>query len=136
MKDGKIVEIGKISADAYKIIDASGAVVTPGFVDLHTHSDGQISWDEELRPSVNHGVTTAVMGNCGVGFAPVRPGTETYLINLMEGVEDIPETVLAEGIDFGASIAFGTGDWDPCSVYATSLFGPEVFRVGVGVRGL
>ena len=81
-------------------IDADGLLLTPGWVDIHTHYDGQATWDPYLTPSSWHGVTTAVFGNCSVGFAPVRPGNEPYLINLMEGVEDIPETVLAEGIDF------------------------------------
>ena len=81
-------------------IDAEGLLLTPGWVDIHTHYDGQATWDPYLTPSSWHGVTTAVFGNCSVGFAPVRPGKESYLINLMEGVEDIPETVLAEGIDF------------------------------------
>ncbi|HYF58120.1 MAG TPA: amidohydrolase family protein [Burkholderiaceae bacterium] len=82
-------------------IDARGLLMTPGFVDIHTHYDGQATWDAELAPSSIHGVTTAVFGNCGVGFAPLRPGTQDFLINLMEGVEDIPGTVLAEGIPFG-----------------------------------
>ncbi|HSH07389.1 MAG TPA: amidohydrolase family protein [Burkholderiales bacterium] len=81
-------------------IDAEGLLLTPGWVDIHTHYDGQATWDPLLTPSSWHGVTTAVFGNCGVGFAPVRRGSEHYLINLMEGVEDIPESVLAEGIDF------------------------------------
>ena len=81
-------------------IDARGLLVTPGFVDIHTHYDGQATWDPFLTPSSWHGVTTAVIGNCGVGFAPVRPGTAPALINLMEGIEDIPGTVLAEGVKF------------------------------------
>ncbi len=81
-------------------IDATGALVTPGWVDVHTHYDGQVSWDPELAPSSHHGVTTVIMGNCGVGFAPVRPGSEGFLIELMEGVEDIPGTALHEGIDW------------------------------------
>ncbi|MCB1306159.1 MAG: amidohydrolase family protein, partial [Leptospiraceae bacterium] len=84
IKDGKIVEIGKVG-DAARTIDASGAIVTPGFVDLHTHYDGQVSWDSELMPSVNHGTTTVVMGSCGVGFAPARKEDRTRLIDLMEG---------------------------------------------------
>ena len=76
-------------------------VVTPGFVDVHTHYDGQVTWDELLEPSSQHGVTTVVMGNCGVGFAPVRPGKEDWLIGLMEGVEDIPGAALSEGITWG-----------------------------------
>ena len=100
VRDGRIVEIGACGA-AEKTIDASGAIVTPGFVDLHTHYDGQISWDEELKPSVNFGVTTAVLGNCGVGFAPVKPTDHDRLVRLMEGVEDIPGTALHEGITWG-----------------------------------
>jgi N-acyl-D-amino-acid deacylase len=83
-----------------EIIDATGRIVTPGFVDVHTHFDGQATWDEVLDPVTGHGVTTVLMGNCGVGFAPVRPGGETELIELMEGVEDIPGTALAEGMDW------------------------------------
>jgi N-acyl-D-aspartate/D-glutamate deacylase len=85
---------------ARREIDAEGLVVAPGWVDVHTHYDGQATWDPELTPSSWHGVTTTVFGNCSVGFAPVRPGTEGFLINLMEGVEDIPGSVLSEGIDF------------------------------------
>jgi len=85
---------------AGEVIDATGMLVTPGFVDPHTHYDGQATWDDRLAPSSDHGVTTAVIGNCGVGFAPVRPGSEDFLIALMEGVEDIPGAALAEGIDW------------------------------------
>ena len=74
--------------------------MAPGFVDIHTHYDGQATWDPFVTPSSWHGVTTTVFGNCGVGFAPVRPGQSGYLINLMEGVEDIPGTVLSEGVKF------------------------------------
>lgn len=101
VKDGRIVEIGKCEAATNRTIDAQGAIVTPGFIDLHTHYDGQISWDEELKPSVNHGVTTILMGNCGVGFAPVREKDHDRLIKLMEGVEDIPGTALHEGLTWG-----------------------------------
>ena len=83
-----------------KEIDAEGKLVTPGWVDIHTHYDGQVCWDPYLTPSSWHGVTTVVMGNCGVGFAPVKPGDEEFLIQLMEGVEDIPGTALHEGIDW------------------------------------
>ncbi len=98
IKDGRIAEIGKCAASTDRTIDAGGAIVTPGFVDLHTHYDGQISWDEELRPSVNHGVTTLLMGNCGIGFAPAHDTDHDRLVRLMEGVEDIPGTALHEGL--------------------------------------
>ncbi|HNR77289.1 MAG TPA: amidohydrolase family protein, partial [Parvularculaceae bacterium] len=101
VKNGRIAEIGRCAEDAEHQVDAEGAIVTPGFIDLHTHYDGQISWDEEMRPSVNFGVTTVLMGNCGVGFAPVRPADHDRLIRLMEGVEDIPGTALHEGISWG-----------------------------------
>ena len=101
IKDGKIVDVGTCDASAEQTIDASGAIVAPGFVDIHTHYDGQISWDEELAPSSIHGVTTCAMGSCGVGFAPVRPTDHAKLIELMEGVEDIPGTALSEGISWG-----------------------------------
>jgi N-acyl-D-aspartate/D-glutamate deacylase len=96
----RIVEVGQVSGPARREIDARGLLVTPGFVDIHTHYDGQATWDPLLAPSSWHGVTTAVMGNCGVGFAPVRPGDHQFLIDLMEGVEDIPGSALAEGIDW------------------------------------
>ncbi len=103
IKDGKIVELGQaISTASKKTIDADGAIVTPGFVDVHTHYDGQVSWDDKMDPSFSHGVTSIVMGNCGVGFAPVPPGGEKELIEVMEGVEDIPGTALYEGIPWGA----------------------------------
>ena len=96
----KIVEIGKIEDKGRKVIDAEGKIVTPGFVDIHTHYDGQVTWDPYLRPSTYHGVTTVVMGNCGVGFSPCKPDQRDWLIGLMEGVEDIPGTALHEGIDW------------------------------------
>ncbi len=98
VKDGVIVEIGACDGPAVRTIDARGAIVTPGFVDLHCHYDGQVSWDDALMPSCLHGVTTCMIGNCGVGFAPVRASDRARLIALMEGVEDIPGSVLAEGI--------------------------------------
>jgi N-acyl-D-amino-acid deacylase len=108
IKDGKIVEVRRRSADgaglegeAAETIDATGRIVAPGFVDIHTHYDGQVTWDEALEPSSLHGVTTVVSGNCGVGFAPVRSGREQWLIELMEGVEDIPGTALTEGMTWG-----------------------------------
>jgi N-acyl-D-amino-acid deacylase len=100
--NGVITEVGDLKgASARRTVDADGLVVTPGFVDIHTHYDGQVSWDPLVTPSSWHGVTTAVMGNCGVGFAPVRPGAEDWLIQLMEGVEDIPGSALSEGITWG-----------------------------------
>lgn len=96
--DGRIVEVGKVTGRGRREISADGLLVTPGWVDVHTHYDGQVSWDTEMAPSSLHGVTTAIMGNCGVGFAPVRPDRHDWLIALMEGVEDIPGTALAEGI--------------------------------------
>jgi N-acyl-D-aspartate/D-glutamate deacylase len=99
---GVVTEVGDLHGTAAEHeIDADGLLVTPGVVDVHTHYDGQVTWDPLLTPSSWHGVTTLVMGNCGVGFAPVRPGSEEWLIQLMEGVEDIPGTALAEGITWG-----------------------------------
>jgi N-acyl-D-aspartate/D-glutamate deacylase len=100
VRDGRIVEVGLLDGGASRTIDADGAIVTPGFVDLHCHYDGQAAWDVEMLPSAVHGVTTAVLGNCGVGFAPVRARDHARLIRLMEGVEDIPGSALAEGLDY------------------------------------
>ena len=101
ISDGVITAVGAVDERGVREIDADGAVVTPGFVDIHTHFDGQVCWDKHVTPSCWHGVTTVVMGNCGVGFAPVRPGTEDELIELMESVEDIPGTALHQGIPWG-----------------------------------
>jgi len=98
IRDGRIVEVGKVSAKGKEEIDAKGKLVTPGFVDVHTHYDGQVTWSQDITPSSQNGVTTAIMGNCGVGFAPCRPSDHVKLIQLMEGVEDIPEPVLSAGI--------------------------------------
>jgi len=98
--DGVVTEVGTIATGARRTIDADGLLVTPGWVDIHTHYDGQATWDPLLTPSFWHGVTTVVMGNCGVGFAPAAPERRQWLIGLMEGVEDIPGTALAEGIDW------------------------------------
>lgn len=112
VKDGVIVEIGACNGAAGRTVDAEGAIVTPGFVDLHTHYDGQITWDQELKPSVNHGVTTIIMGNCGVGFAPVKKTDHDRLVRLMEGVEDIPGTALHEGL---------TWDWETFPEYMDAI---------------
>ena len=97
--NGRIVQVNGSKAGAGKReINANGALLTPGWVDVHTHYDGQCTWDPYLSPSSWHGVTTAVMGNCGVGFAPVKPQMREWLIQLMEGVEDIPNAALSEGI--------------------------------------
>ena len=103
VQDGRIVEIekrGRITTAAHERIKANGAWLTPGFIDIHTHYDGQATWDETFSPSIHHGITTVLMGNCGVGFAPNVRGREADLIALMEGVEDIPGAALAEGVKF------------------------------------
>ena len=137
IKDGAIVDVVRLpdqqgandqeprgleKAEAAETIDATGKVVAPGFVDIHTHYDGQVSWDGLLEPSSGHGVTTVVTGNCGVGFAPVRPGTEKWLIELMEGVEDIPGTALTEGITWG---------WETYPEYLDAI-GKQKFSIDVG----
>ena len=116
---------GKVDGKGRRELDADGLVVTPGWVDIHTHYDGQVTWDPELTPSSWHGVTTLVMGNCGVGFAPVRPGGEAFLIELMEGVEDIPGTALHEGIDW---------QWESFAEYLDALDqAPRVLDVAAQV---
>jgi N-acyl-D-amino-acid deacylase len=112
IKDGLIAQVGEVRGDAAEEIDAGGKVVTPGFVDIHTHYDGQATWDQEMAPSSWHGVTTVVMGNCGVGFAPAHPDRHNWLIGLMEGVEDIPGTALAEGMKW---------DWETFPEYLDAL---------------
>src|SRR5947209_19055205 len=95
---GRITEVGRVASKGKEEIDARGKLVTPGFVDVHTHYDGQVTWSQEITPSSQNGVTIAIMGNCGVGLAPCRPEDHRGLIQLMEGVEDIPEPVLSAGI--------------------------------------
>ena len=110
--NGLVTEVGEVRAAGKREIDAAGLVVTPGWVDIHTHYDGQVTWDPLLSPSCWHGVTTVVMGNCGVGFAPARPDKHDWLIGLMEGVEDIPGAALAEGIEW---------NWETFPEYMDSL---------------
>src|ERR1700753_2066759 len=98
ISDGRIVEVGRVASKGTEEIEPRGKLVAPGFVDLHTHYDGQVTWSQDITPSSQNGVTTAIMGNCGVGFAPCRPSDHQRLIQLMEGVEDIPEPVLSAGI--------------------------------------
>ena len=127
---GKIAKIMKSGAssreamNAARTIDAEQNIVTPGFVDIHTHYDGQVCWDKQVTPSSWHGVTTVVMGNCGVGFAPVRPGEENSLVELMESVEDIPGTALHEGISW---------DWETFPEYLDAIDTPYTIDIGAQV---
>src|SRR5246127_3642354 len=98
VSDGVIAAVGTVGGDAATEIDATGLLVTPGFVDLHTHYDGQAIWSDRMTPSSHHGVTTAVMGNCGVGFAPCRAEDHDVLVDVMVGVEDIPGVVMVDGL--------------------------------------
>jgi len=124
LKDGAIAEVGRVAERGAEEIDAGGALVTPGFVDVHTHYDGQATWDSRLQPSSWHGVTTVVMGNCGVGFAPCRPDDHERLIKLMEGVEDIPFPVLAEGLPW---------NWESFPDYLDAL-GARRFDIDLGTQ--
>ncbi|MEY2465434.1 MAG: hypothetical protein QOH64_3572, partial [Acidimicrobiaceae bacterium] len=110
--DGRVVAAGRVDEQASREVDADGCLVTPGFVDIHTHYDGQATWASQLQPSSGHGVTTVVMGNCGVGFAPVHPTDHDQLIELMEGVEDIPGAALHEGLAW---------DWGSIAEYLDAL---------------
>ena len=125
ISEGKITGVGDVNGRARETIQADGAYATPGWVDVHTHYDGQVSWDDTLNPSFSHGVTSVVMGNCGVGFAPCHPGKERELIELMEGVEDIPGTALYEGIEWGR--------WESFPEYMDYL-ATRSFTMDVGTR--
>ncbi|MCU1502447.1 MAG: Amidohydrolase [Ilumatobacteraceae bacterium] len=124
VRDGRIVEVGTATGTARRVVDAGGGLLTPGFVDIHTHFDGQVCWDKQVTPSSWHGVTTVVMGNCGVGFAPVRPGTEGELVALMESVEDIPGTALHEGIPWG---------WESFGEYLDTIDTPYSVDIGAQI---
>jgi N-acyl-D-aspartate/D-glutamate deacylase len=121
---GVIVAVGKVDGAASRTIDAGGALVTPGFVDIHTHYDGQVSWDQVLAPSSINGVTSAAMGNCGVGFAPAHVDKHDWLIQLLEGVEDIPGTALAEGL---------TWDWESFPDYLDAI-GRRSYAIDLGAH--
>ncbi|MFP3907719.1 MAG: N-acyl-D-amino-acid deacylase family protein, partial [Acidimicrobiales bacterium] len=116
VRDGVVVEVGRVSGRGAREIDADGALVTPGFVDIHAHYDGQATWSPTLDPSSWHGVTTSVFGNCGVGFAPVHDRDHDQLISLMEGVEDIPGAALHEGLSW---------DWHTMAEFLDALDGPH-----------
>jgi N-acyl-D-aspartate/D-glutamate deacylase len=123
--DGVVTEVGRINELAHEKVDADGALVTPGFVDVHTHFDGQVTWDPLLTPTCWHGVTTVVMGNCGVGFAPVQTDRHDWLIGLMEGVEDIPGAALSTGIQW---------EWETFPQYLDAVDRrPLLFDVGTQV---
>lgn len=124
VEDGVIVAVGDVTGPARETLDADGCVVTPGFVDIHTHYDGQVSWDNVLAPSSINGVTSAAMGNCGVGFAPARADKHDWLIQLLEGVEDIPGTALAEGL---------TWDWESFPDYLDALAARE-YTIDLGAH--
>jgi N-acyl-D-aspartate/D-glutamate deacylase len=124
IQNGRIAEVGRVAGAARETVDADGLLVTPGWVDIHSHYDGQVTWDSQLAPSFWHGVTTVLMGNCGVGFAPARPDKRQWLIGLMEGVEDIPGTALSEGIVW---------EWESFPEYLDAI-GRKSFALDVGAQ--
>lgn len=123
--NGRVVEVGKITGHAKRTMEADGLMVTPGWVDIHTHYDGQVSWDPYLSPSSWHGVTTAVMGNCGVGFAPAHVHQREWMMELMEGVEDIPGAVLSEGLKW---------EWESFPEYMDAISRtPRIMDIGAQI---
>ena len=122
--DGRIVAIGEIAGSAHETIDAVGLLVVPGFIDVHTHYDGQATWENRMSPSSNHGVTTVVTGNCGVGFAPCKPDQREILVAVMEGVEDVPEVVMTEGLPWS---------WETFPEYLDALEGRQ-FDIDVATQ--
>ena len=125
VKDGVLTEVGgRVGDTGNRELNGDGLLLTPGWVDIHTHYDGQVTWDPEVTPSSWHGATTVVMGNCGVGFAPVRPDGRDFLIELMESVEDIPGTALHEGI---------TWEWESFPEYLDAI-GNSRFALDIGAQ--
>src|SRR5712671_4065610 len=120
----RIVEVGEVAGGADRTIDAAGAYVTPGFVDIHTHLDAQLAWDPDATSSCWHGVTSVVLGNCGVTFAPVRAGQERWLAELMESVEDIPADSILEGLAW---------DWETYGDYLAAI---DELPQGINVGGM
>jgi N-acyl-D-aspartate/D-glutamate deacylase len=125
VRDGRIVAVGEVDEPARTEVDADGCIVTPGWVDVHTHYDGQATWDDAFEPSASNGVTSLIMGNCGVGFAPVRPGDVDALIDLMEGVEDIPGAALHVGMPWG--------EWESFPEYLDVL-GRREYALDIGAQ--
>ena len=124
VSDGVVVEVGAVEGTGRREIDADGALVAPGFVDVHTHYDGQATWEATMQPSSWHGVTTVVFGNCGVGFAPVHDTDHERLVQLMEGVEDIPGTALHEGLAW---------NWNSLPEYLDALDGAKDMDIAAQV---
>ena len=124
VRDGRIAEIGRIAANGSEVIDADGLTVSPGFIDLHTHLDAQIGWDPDLTPISWHGVTTALMGNCGVTFAPCKPADRQFLAGMMESVEDIPAQAIMSGLPW---------TWESYGDYLSTI---EGLKPGLNVAGL
>src|SRR5665811_1396403 len=120
----RIVEVGRVSGRGHRTIDADGALVTPGFVDIHTHLDAQLAWDPDATSSCWHGVTSVVLGNCGVTFAPVRADQHSYLAELMESVEDIPAASILEGLAW---------DWETYGEYLQAI---DRMPKGLNVGGM